>query len=80
MSDVTIEYFAFLKEQAGISQETGAFAGQTAGQVYAEIAKNRGFSMCKSKLTFAVNDQFVQKDHVLAAGDRLVFIPPVAGG
>jgi len=29
---------------------------------------------------FAVNQQFVQADHVLCPGDEVVFIPPVSGG
>ena len=39
-----------------------------------------GFSLSLDQVKVAVNEEYRSMDHVLAAGDEIVFIPPVSGG
>lgn len=77
---VTIQYFALLREQAGRSEELVDTAAATAGALYAELQARHGFTLPERALKVAVNDEFATWDQALATGDRIVFIPPVAGG
>jgi molybdopterin converting factor subunit 1 len=80
MIDVHIQYFAVLRERAGISHETVGTAAATAGDLYDELAARHPFNLPRSMLRVAINDEFADWSQRLGAGDRIVFIPPVAGG
>ena len=77
---VTLKYFAILREQRGLSEETIDTEAKTAGDLYAELKETHKFTLNVNQLRIAVNDTFVAADTVLNDGDVLVFIPPVAGG
>lgn len=77
---VTLEYYAQLREQAGRSREAVETTAQTVDQLYAERRALHGFSLDPSLLKVAVNSQFSEWSRPLAEGDTVVFIPPVAGG
>lgn len=77
---VTIEYYAQLREQAGCQREQVNTRATTAAALYGELRERHGFDLEQSSLRAAVNDDFVDWQHRLSAGDRVVFIPPVAGG
>lgn len=77
---VNIQYFALLQDEAGMATETIETTATQPAEVYEQLKERHDFSLGLSALSFAVNDQFVPKDHPLEDGDRLVFIPPVAGG
>ena len=80
-STVTIRYFALLRDLAGKAGEAVEIdQGETAARVYLRLAEQYGFPLGLADIRVAVNDDFSTTDHPLAAGDRLVFIPPVAGG
>jgi len=76
---VQIEYFAILREHAGREQEGRETAAATAGELYQELATSYGFP-AMGRLKVAINDEFCDWDTALCSGDRVVFIPPVAGG
>ena len=80
MTEIEVQYFAVLRERAGTSRETVATAAATAADLYDELAERHAFGLPRSMLRVAVNDEFADWSHRLQAGDRLVFIPPVAGG
>jgi molybdopterin converting factor subunit 1 len=80
VSRFEVQYFALLREQAGRSVETIESSARTARELYAELAKQHGFSLGAERLKVAINDEFASWEQVLAEGDRIVFIPPVAGG
>ena len=80
MNDIEIQYFAVLRERAGTGRETVQTAAATAADLYDELAARHDFGLPRAMLRVAVNDEFADWTRPLAAGDRVVFIPPVAGG
>lgn len=77
---VRIDYYAMLREQAGCAHEERATEAATVRELYRELAQTRGFDLPEARLRVAVNDSLVGWDTPLREGDRVVFIPPVAGG
>lgn len=77
---ITIQYFALLQDEAGRASEELEVAPSTPREVYEQVRERHNFSLNGDALGFAVNDAFVAADHPLQDGDKLVFIPPVAGG
>ena len=75
-----IQYYALMREQAGRSEETLDSAAATPADLYAELTARYGFSLAREQLKVAVNSEFSEWHRPLAAGDAVVFIPPVAGG
>jgi molybdopterin converting factor subunit 1 len=80
MITVSIEYFAILREQRGLSRETLSTAAITPGALYDELRTRHAFTLPADRVRAAVNDSFVPNTAALKEGDRIVFIPPVAGG
>lgn len=76
---VRVDYFAMLRECAGREHETLETRAATPQELYRELASRRGLP-AQTGLKVAVNDEFRTWDCRLADGDRVVFIPPVAGG
>lgn len=80
MPRVHVQYFALLREQRGAAEETVESAANTPGALYAELRSRHHFTLPFERIRAAVNDEFVAMDAPLRDGDRVVFIPPVAGG
>jgi molybdopterin converting factor subunit 1 len=79
MKTIHIEYFAILRENAGTQSESLETAAGTPGELYQELLSRYSFPDAGT-LKVAINDEFASWDMPLNDGDRLVFIPPVAGG
>jgi molybdopterin converting factor subunit 1 len=77
---VEVQYFAVLREQAGLGSETVATSAANPGELYDELRAARGLTLPRAMLRVAVNEEFCAWEHPLSEGDRVVFIPPVAGG
>jgi molybdopterin converting factor subunit 1 len=77
---VVVQYFALLREQAGRSEEAVHTRATTPAALYAELRARHNFTLEAHALKVAVNDDFAGWDAPLRDGDRVVFIPPVAGG
>lgn len=75
-----VQYFAVLREQRGLSEETLTAGSRTPGELYAQLRARHGFTLAPEMVRAAVNGAFAPMDHRLASGDTVVFIPPVAGG
>ena len=80
MLTVHVQYFAILREQRGLSQEKLATAAATPAALYEELRGRHQFTLPADRIRAAVNDSFVDAAAPLRDGDRVVFIPPVAGG
>jgi molybdenum cofactor guanylyltransferase len=77
---LTVQYFALMREQAGRSEETLETLAATPADLYSELTARYGFTLSREQLKVAVNSEFSDWSHRLSAGDAVVFIPPVAGG
>lgn len=80
MHKIQVQYFAILREQRGLSEETVETAATTVTQLYEELRTKFRFSLPVARIRAAVNDEFVPASQELRPQDRVVFIPPVAGG
>jgi molybdopterin converting factor subunit 1 len=77
---INVQYFALMREQAGRAQESVETRAHTPADLFAELNLRHGFSLGQDQLKVAVNSEFGSWTQTLAAGDTVVFIPPVAGG
>ena len=75
-----IHYYALMREQAGRSEEMLETGAATPADLYGELIARHGFTLGREQLKVAVNSEFCEWSRLLAAGDTVVFIPPVAGG
>ncbi len=79
-SSIRIQYFAALREAAGVPEECVQTAATTAGELYEEAARRHGFPFPRSSLRVALNDRIEPWSAELHDGDRVVFLAPFAGG
>lgn len=77
---IHIQYYAVLREQRGLATETLATAAADTRALYAELRAAHEFTLATERLLVAVNDEICGWDQPLKEGDKVVFIPPVAGG
>jgi len=77
---IRVQYYALLREEAGRSDEAVVTRAKDPRALFAELKARHPFSLPLAMLRVAVNDEFGDWSQPLADGDRVVFIPPVAGG
>lgn len=77
---IHVQYFALLREQRGLDDETVTTLAATPRQLYDELQDRHGFSVPVNVLKIAINDTFQGWETPLADDDRVVFIQPLAGG
>ena len=80
LKEIHIQYYALLREERGVSQETVSTGAATAQDLYFELQKKFKFKLSTDLLRVSVNDEFLAWETPLKSGDKIVFIPPVAGG
>ncbi len=80
MTRIRVQYYAIFREQAGASEEELDTPASTAAELYIELARRHGFTLAPDALRAVVNEEFADWETPLRDGDRVVFIPPVAGG
>lgn len=78
--EITVRYFAQLKEIAAVDTEPWTTASVTPSGVYEELKAKYKFPHKQKQLMVAIDDDFADWATPIKAGDELVFIPPVAGG
>jgi molybdenum cofactor guanylyltransferase len=78
--ELRVQYFALLREQAGRRDEAVTTRAATPRELFTELAVRHRFTLGTEHLKVAVNTEFAEWSRPLAAGDTVVFIPPVAGG
>lgn len=77
---VKVQYFAALRESAGIACEVVPFETKTAADLYEELSTRHRFKLGAAQVRVAINGKLGPMDQALSNGDHVVFIPPVAGG
>ncbi len=75
-----VRFFAVLREQAGCSTLQVETSSRTPAALYAELQEKHALSFPVALLRVSVNERYADLATPLNAGDRVVFIPPVAGG
>ncbi len=80
MKRIHVQYFAAFRDQAGRAEETVETRADDPAALYKELQGRHGLDLGADRLKVAVNDEFATWDRSLHDGDRIVFIPPVAGG
>jgi len=80
MKSIRVQYYAVLREQAGRREEQVDTRAATAGDLFDELAARHGLRLSREALRVAINEEFGDWQQPLRSGDRVVFIPPVAGG
>jgi molybdopterin synthase catalytic subunit len=79
---VTVKWFGPLREATG-TKELGVRLdeGASLGDLAALLARqHEAFAALRPRLRAAVNQEIAESDRVLAEGDEVAFLPPVAGG
>lgn len=77
---IHIQYFAILREQRGVSDETLTTAAQTAQELYKQLQTQYNFTLSIDLIRVAINHEFKDWATLIKSDDHIVFIPPVAGG
>jgi sulfur-carrier protein len=75
-----VRFFALLREQAGCATVRIETCAPDAAALYAELRPRHGFTVPVEWLRVAINERYAGLADPLRDGDRIVFIPPVAGG
>ena len=79
MGQVTVLYFASLRDAAGIASET-VEAGADLRALYDMLRVRHGFALPQERLRVAVDGEFARWDDAVRSGSEVAFIPPVSGG
>ncbi len=80
MIEVTARYFAAFRERGGRDSERLTTGASAVAELYGELARKHGFADSMTRCKVAVNDELADWNVALAAGDEVLFFPPVAGG
>lgn len=80
--NVRVLFFASLRERVKRSETTWPLRGDaTVGSLWkALIEEFPQIEPMSSSVTFAVNCEYVDRNHPLREGDEVAVIPPVSGG
>ncbi len=77
---VSVRYFAVLREERGRDSESLTTDARTVLELYDSLRARHALSLPSHLVGAAVNGSLVRMDHALRDGDEVVFLPPVAGG
>lgn len=79
---VKVKFFAILRERVGTSEITKEVSeGTTVGELWATLKREyASLGSVEMRLLYAVNQNYVNGDHILKDHDEIVFVPPVSGG
>ena len=80
MKNVRVEYFAYFREKSGVPVEDVETGAATLGDLYDELSGRHGFALPQSVVRPVVDDEFRAMSDAFNEGDRVAFVPPVAGG
>ena len=78
--EIEVEYFAIFRALAKKNHETLTLEDATLPALYESLKARYGFPLERASVHVAINDAYAAWDAPVRAGDRVVFIPPVAGG
>ena len=80
MAQVSLLYFASLRDAAGRATEAVQTEAVDLLALYAELQLRHAFDWPVMRLRVAVDGEFAQWNDGLREGSEIAFIPPVSGG
>lgn len=80
MQQINVNYFAHFRDLSGKSNEIIKTKAENALDLYKELKLKYDFPLSPCMLKVAINDEFSDFESIINDGDKVVFIPPVAGG
>jgi molybdopterin synthase sulfur carrier subunit len=80
MTQVTLLYFASLRDAAGRDSESVETSARDLSMLYAEVSARHEIKWKTDALRVAVNGEFAHWSDPLPDGGEIAFIPPVSGG
>lgn len=80
LKKVHVVYYALLKEERGLGEETLQTTAASALEFYRELQKKFRFTLSDQVLKVAVNDEFMEWNTSLKENDTVIFLPPASGG
>lgn len=76
--DITVKYFANLREKMGRADEKVAVNGQTSvADLWRQLS---GGEAIPGNILIAVNMEYTDASTLVKGGDEVAFFPPVTGG
>ena len=79
MAEITVLYFASLRDAEGVDSESVEHAGDLRA-LYIGLRAKHGFVLPIERLRVAMDGAFARWDDVPDEGAEVAFIPPVSGG
>lgn len=80
MKKLHVVYYALLRQERGIAQETIDSNAVSARELFLELKKLHSFKLSEAHIKVAINSKMASWDAALEENDTVLFIPPVAGG
>lgn len=84
MNQITVRYFASIREAMGTGNESLQTAAATVGALRAELmgkSEAAAQALAEGKaVRMALNQDMCADDALLKSGDEVAFFPPVTGG
>jgi molybdopterin converting factor small subunit len=80
MKKVHVVYYALLRQERGVAEETVDSQAESARELFHELKNRHGFKLSESHIKVAINSKMASWDTSFESGDTILFIPPVAGG
>ena len=77
--DITVRYFANMRDQMGRAEETVSLEGDvvTVEELWGKVSSKQALP---KNILIAVNMEYTDSSRVLKSGDEVAFFPPVTGG
>ncbi len=78
--NITVLYFAQLKQNRGLAEESVETDGGTVGGLYQSLAEQHSLGLPIEQIRTARNEVFCRPETPLEDGDIIAFMPPMSGG
>ncbi len=79
--NITVKYFASLREQLGKSEETLTLSDEISiAEVWQNVSGSISENIESENILMTINMEYVKSDALVKTGDEVAFFPPVTGG
>ena len=79
--NITVKYFASLREQLGKSEEIFTLSDEISiAEVWQNVSASISGNIESENVLMTINMEYVKSDAIVKEGDEVAFFPPVTGG